>query len=50
MICNGCGGVIGKDCWNPQECEYISYQEQRQIEHELEWRRQAMEHMQEPAE
>ena len=24
MICNGCGGVVGRDCWNPPECEWIS--------------------------
>lgn len=23
-ICNGCGGVIGRDCFNTQECEWIS--------------------------
>jgi hypothetical protein len=23
-ICNGCGGVVGVDCFNPQECEWIS--------------------------
>lgn len=22
--CSGCGGVVGQDCWNPQECEWIS--------------------------
>lgn len=22
--CPGCGGVVGIDCWNPQECEWIS--------------------------
>lgn len=22
--CNGCGGVVGRDCYNPQECEWIS--------------------------
>lgn len=24
MICNGCNGKIGKDCFNPPECEAIS--------------------------
>lgn len=24
MRCPGCGGVLGRDCWNPQECEWIS--------------------------
>lgn len=23
-ICHGCGGVIGRDCFNPQECEQIT--------------------------
>lgn len=26
MICRGCGGLVGRDCWNPQECEWISEQ------------------------
>lgn len=24
--CNGCGGVIGRDCYNPQECQEITSQ------------------------
>ena len=24
-ICNGCGGVVGRDCFNPVECEWISH-------------------------
>lgn len=24
--CNGCGGVVGRDCFNPQECEWITQQ------------------------
>lgn len=24
MSCPGCGGIVGQDCWNPQECEWIS--------------------------
>jgi hypothetical protein len=24
--CHGCGGVIGRDCFNPQECEQITRQ------------------------
>lgn len=24
MICHGCGGVVGNDCFNPQECEQIA--------------------------
>jgi hypothetical protein len=23
-MCHGCGGVIGRDCFNPQECEEIT--------------------------
>jgi len=26
MICNGCGGVVGRDCYNPIECEQITSQ------------------------
>lgn len=22
--CPGCGGVVGRDCWNPQECAWIT--------------------------
>jgi len=29
QICNGCGGVVGRDCFNPQECEWISRQMDR---------------------
>lgn len=43
--CHGCGGVIGRDCFNPQECEWITrdmaarYQDGRaEMEfHEREW-------------
>lgn len=28
QICNGCGGVLGRDCFNPRECEQISQQQQ----------------------
>ena len=24
MICHGCGGVVGRDCFNPMECEQIT--------------------------
>jgi hypothetical protein len=23
-VCPGCHGVVGRDCFNPQECEWIS--------------------------
>lgn len=26
MLCHGCGGVLGLDCFNPQECEQITQQ------------------------
>mgnify|MGYP003501457172 CR=1 FL=1 len=26
MVCHGCGGVVGRDCFNPQECEQITRQ------------------------
>lgn len=28
-ICNGCGGYVGVDCFNPQECEWIAWDMQR---------------------
>lgn len=24
MRCAGCGGVLGRDCWNQQDCVWIS--------------------------
>lgn len=27
--CKGCGGTVGRDCFNPQECEWISSDQQR---------------------
>lgn len=37
-ICNGCGGVVGKDCFNPQECEWIAHDQERHLhrQHDLE--------------
>ena len=26
VCCPSCGGVIGRDCWNPQECAWITQQ------------------------
>lgn len=26
MICVSCGGIIGRDCFNPQECAWITQQ------------------------
>jgi len=34
MICNSCGGVIGRDCFNPKECEWISRQMEINERHE----------------
>ena len=32
-ICNGCGGVVGRDCFNPGECEWIARDiERRQMQ------------------
>jgi len=28
-ICNGCGGVVGRDCFNPSECEWIAQDMER---------------------
>lgn len=30
MICHGCGGVVGRDCFNPSECEWIARQQETQ--------------------
>jgi len=30
MICNSCGGVLGRDCFNPVECEWITRQMERE--------------------
>jgi hypothetical protein len=30
--CRACGGVIGRDCFNPQECEWITESMQRESE------------------
>lgn len=38
--CPGCGGVVGRDCWNPQECEWISRDMERR-HHEEQGARQA---------
>lgn len=44
-ICQGCGGVLGRDCFNEQECIWISQsqqqdgqqamQENAQLQHEI---------------
>lgn len=44
--CNGCGGVLGRDCWNEHDCIQISQsmnsqdqQHVNQLDHELSWER-----------
>lgn len=29
-ICNGCGGLLGRDCFNHRECEEISRQQEQE--------------------
>lgn len=26
MVCQSCGGIVGRDCFNPQECMWITQQ------------------------
>lgn len=33
--CNGCGGLVGRDCFNPQECEWISQDMERRRQEEM---------------
>lgn len=35
MICNGCGGVVGRDCYNPRECEQITHSQEHSLMIEL---------------
>jgi hypothetical protein len=37
-ICNGCGGYVGIDCFNPVECEWIA-NDQRRIQRQREQER-----------
>lgn len=32
MICRGCGGVLGRDCWNEPECMWITEDMQRRAQ------------------
>jgi hypothetical protein len=34
VICGGCGGLVGRDCFNPQECEWITRDMQMRAERE----------------
>jgi len=38
MICKSCGGVIGRDCFNPKECEWISQRMVTNEQHEQQGR------------
>ncbi len=29
-VCKSCGGVLGRDCFNPDECEWITRDQERQ--------------------
>lgn len=44
-ICPSCGGIIGRDCFNPQECQWITDQMERQNNEDYEANRH---HLQEP--
>lgn len=32
--CNSCGGVVGKDCFNPEECAWITQQMAVNMQHQ----------------
>lgn len=32
--CPSCGGVIGRDCFNPEECAWIEQQQSQQAQHD----------------
>jgi len=34
MTCQSCGGIIGRDCFNPQECAWIGQQQEQAREQE----------------
>ena len=34
-ICQGCGGVLGRDCFNEMECISISHSQQSNIEYRI---------------
>lgn len=35
-ICRSCGGVLGRDCFNEEDCMWISDQQERQREQQIE--------------
>ena len=30
MICPSCGGIVGRDCFNPEECAAIGHAQEQQ--------------------
>lgn len=41
--CDGCGGVVGRDCFNPVECAQIAHQMEQGQRMSLEQRVEALE-------
>ena len=35
MICRGCGGVLGRDCWNENDCVAITHMMEQQQAQEV---------------
>lgn len=33
-LCNSCGGVLGRDCFNPVECAQIGFQIEQEKHHQ----------------
>lgn len=42
-ICDSCGGVIGQDCFNPEECAWIGQQQEQDRQRNIENRLQTIE-------
>ncbi len=38
MNCQGCGGVVGRDCYNPTECVQINNQQDNYDVNELQYK------------
>lgn len=36
MICDSCGGEVGRDCFNPEECNWIRIQQENDLAKQLE--------------
>jgi hypothetical protein len=43
-VCNGCGGYVGVDCFNPEECEWIARDQEVQARLAAEDRRREAQH------